>query len=607
MLLALAHGLLYVFVVPPWQHYDEPGRFEHAWLIANRPGLPEPGDEVPSMRRELLASMVAHDFFVGMEGGNPAIIQGDLSHIGISQLQDEPLYYWLAALPLRGLRYANITLQLYAARLFSVGLYLLSIFLAWKTTSELVPSGHPLRWSVPLFMVLLPAYTDVMTMLGDDVGAVAAFSFFLLRGVLMIRRGMTPWRLFLVIGAAVLCVETKNTVAVAVILVPLVILLAAVRKPLYLWAAVLILILGGLVGVFSWGDAAFWERNTPQSHPTSQLMAQAPWGERALALNGKGYVRQYLPRDTVEAVQDEVVTLGAWAWSSTPTATLSLRLSDGQTSNRLRITVEGVPTFHVLTMTVASPADYISIDLRSLSDPPDGAVYFDGALLTPGEHLGEFPPTLSAPDAQWLRWGDKTLPNYVRNGSMERRWPRLRSWVAPALQRLVGRMPAPAPALASILDWERTRWVYAREGRVFFETFWARFGWAHVGVPTFWYGLAGGISALGIAGGLSGLVRGEYRTWEESLQRALLFLFVAGLTVWGGVWLRVHPFYGTSPFLPGARYAFPSIFPVALFIIGGSLQIFPRRHQSKAVYLILGLTLILDVVSLWSIIGFYYF
>jgi hypothetical protein len=30
LLLALIHGLLYVFIVPVWEHYDEPGNFEVA-------------------------------------------------------------------------------------------------------------------------------------------------------------------------------------------------------------------------------------------------------------------------------------------------------------------------------------------------------------------------------------------------------------------------------------------------------------------------------------------------------------------------------------------------------------------------------------------------
>ncbi len=54
VLLGLVYGLLYVFLIPPWQHNDEPGHFEYVWLIANRPGWPHAGDYDPDMRRAML-------------------------------------------------------------------------------------------------------------------------------------------------------------------------------------------------------------------------------------------------------------------------------------------------------------------------------------------------------------------------------------------------------------------------------------------------------------------------------------------------------------------------------------------------------------------------
>jgi hypothetical protein len=34
LLLAAINGLFYIFIVPPWQHYDEPNHFEYIWLLA---------------------------------------------------------------------------------------------------------------------------------------------------------------------------------------------------------------------------------------------------------------------------------------------------------------------------------------------------------------------------------------------------------------------------------------------------------------------------------------------------------------------------------------------------------------------------------------------
>src|SRR3712207_3902621 len=61
--LALVQGLIYLTLLPPWQHYDEPTHFEYAWLIANHTFLPKPGDEDQTMRREVAASMLEHRFY----------------------------------------------------------------------------------------------------------------------------------------------------------------------------------------------------------------------------------------------------------------------------------------------------------------------------------------------------------------------------------------------------------------------------------------------------------------------------------------------------------------------------------------------------------------
>src|SRR5215211_3224079 len=70
LLIALAQGLLYLALMPPWQHYDEPTHFEYAWLIANREQLPRYPDTDPVMRREVAASMLEHGFFRYLQNVN---------------------------------------------------------------------------------------------------------------------------------------------------------------------------------------------------------------------------------------------------------------------------------------------------------------------------------------------------------------------------------------------------------------------------------------------------------------------------------------------------------------------------------------------------------
>ncbi|MCK4899970.1 MAG: hypothetical protein KAS38_14415, partial [Anaerolineales bacterium] len=63
LMVGLIHGLIYIFIMPPWQHYDEPNHFEYAWLIANRETLPNTGDYDQSMHKSVAASMIEHNFF----------------------------------------------------------------------------------------------------------------------------------------------------------------------------------------------------------------------------------------------------------------------------------------------------------------------------------------------------------------------------------------------------------------------------------------------------------------------------------------------------------------------------------------------------------------
>ena len=105
--LGLLNGLLYIFFVPPWQHADEPGQFEYAWLVANRSSLPKPGDYDQTMRRAVAISMLEHNFFRGMSFLPDLNVQNEPVWIGISQLENHLrcllielyLYHWRFYLP----------------------------------------------------------------------------------------------------------------------------------------------------------------------------------------------------------------------------------------------------------------------------------------------------------------------------------------------------------------------------------------------------------------------------------------------------------------------------------------------------------------------------
>jgi len=226
--LALLNGLVYTFLVPPWQHYDEPNHFEYAWLAAHRPGWPQEGDFDREMRRATLRSMIAHDFFRGM-GGHPDV-DAEIPWIGaVPQVGDAPLYYWLAAWPLRLFSPLDILPQLYAARLVSLALFLLTVFLAWETTALLVPPDSPLRWMAPAFLAALPSFVDIMTAVNNDAAAAAVFALFLYAATRLVQRGWRWQEGALLAVSAALSLLAKRTVFFTPLLLPVVLLFTFLR------------------------------------------------------------------------------------------------------------------------------------------------------------------------------------------------------------------------------------------------------------------------------------------------------------------------------------------------------------------------------------------
>ena len=102
IIIGLVQGLIYVFLIPPWQHYDEPGHFEYAWMIANHDSFPQKGEYDNSIRLEILESMKKNDFFEhqNIEYYLDFVDTIRPVWIGITQVGDPPLYYMLAAIPL---------------------------------------------------------------------------------------------------------------------------------------------------------------------------------------------------------------------------------------------------------------------------------------------------------------------------------------------------------------------------------------------------------------------------------------------------------------------------------------------------------------------------
>ena len=158
LVIAILHGLIYIFLMPPWQHYDEPNHFEYVWMAATLDRAPEPTDYNPKLSRQVLKSMLAHGFFDHLS--YKPVIGPPIEKVkipGYSQLSEPPLYYWLASIPVRFVQARGVNAQLYAARLVSLLLLVITVLAGWAVACELVQPGHPLRWILPITTAMLPA------------------------------------------------------------------------------------------------------------------------------------------------------------------------------------------------------------------------------------------------------------------------------------------------------------------------------------------------------------------------------------------------------------------------------------------------------------------
>ena len=615
LLLGLINGLIFVFLIPPWQHYDEPSQFEYAWLIANQPGLPKPDTYDQAMRRELAASMIEHDFFRGLNYKSNLLSVNEPVWIGISQINDAPLYYWLTALPLRLIRGTDITFQLYIARLVSLFLYLIIILASYGVMVELMPPGHPLRWMVPITLALLASFTNLMTAVNDDVGATVLLSLFLWVGIRSIRRGLSWLRSLELLILAVLSLYTKNTVAIAILLVPVVLLFSILRgsKRRIAWISLGIATIIGAFLTFTWGDAALWYRESPQDHSTRILDPRAPIGSHALALvqnigAAPSRTVQIIPNTMIQALKGEKVSLGMWIWASKPARIRSPILDDGVNLYSRELDVGIKPSFFFVTATVDKNSKRLQIILspQPSSEESQITVYYDGLILAAGDWPSDLLPKLGDVNGQQGYWGEKPFNNAIRNASFENGWFKARHW---AESRIYKYFPiSNSLILYSLIDWPVSKGYFLNASQQLFRTFWGVFGWGHVplygGRP---YRLLMILTIVILGGVVIKLIHSRSALpWEILFLLGITFLFL-----WGATLIRGLNVLLGSMWIPSARYASPAIIPTCLIICVGWLEILRMFKQRTNISLkiltcLYFLFLVgLEIYSIISVVIFY--
>lgn len=259
LVLTLIRGLIYAVVIPPWQAPDETGHFEYAWLMARLGRVPTPEDISPTFERELMASLYEWRYgeFIGrpLPEGIPDRIR-DLPANVFARNSRTVLsgrfslsYLWPAPF-LHPLRFQDLTLQLFVARLSSVLLNIGIVWLAYQTFSELVLSRSYLIWSMTAVVVFLPQHTFINSTVGDGPLAELMACLVLYCWARIFRRGVNAWTVSGIAIGTLIGIWSKATAA---FLIPLDVGLALwwfFRQPRRTWRHVAYVCVGvGLLGL----------------------------------------------------------------------------------------------------------------------------------------------------------------------------------------------------------------------------------------------------------------------------------------------------------------------------------------------------------------------
>lgn len=595
LFLGLLVGLLYVFLIPPWQHYDEPGQFEHAWLLANNPAAVEIGGYDQRMRREVAASMLKHNFFSDLNSSPNLTSQTKPVYIGISQLGDQPLYYWIISIPLRLVHYLDVTHQLYIARLTSLIIFILFIWFCAELISETTNHRKSrVYWILPLTIILIPGIVDSMTAVNNDVAAAAFFTLFLWGSVRLIRRGFSILSIAWVIGAAILCYFTKVTVWVAVALIPAVLLITIFRNR-FRWAPWVLITSGAVffgLAAIGWGNAAGWKTIQLQTEPSRQLLDPGAMNEYAFSLRitpqqlKKGIQQSFSPETRIQMKDNSVLITGE-IWATRPAeATIGFKSGSGWSSQKtLSITTDQEHFSKAFEIPTSAENVWVEISAQFNNTTSDGWVYIDNLKM-------------------FIEQAGENETNLLTNPSASSGWFRLRGQV---YAYLTGYMATNINlTLYSLSNLQNTFWYYQSTLVYLFQTFWARFGWGNVPIlGNYTYAVLAIVCLIGISATPILLT-----TRRKQLNWHIILLFgLVVVIIWLQTLTRGIDSLFSQIWFPAARYALPAVAPTVMLLSSGWLFWFNfskkklnfKQHHALILYtaFFTGLNT-LAIITLWQ-------
>jgi hypothetical protein len=629
LLLSAALGVAHAIIVPAWSQVEEPGHFEYIRTLIVHQEMPDPDNPDLDIRREIISTYIWAHHRLGSGGrmANRVLIETlgletDADWIDLrdrlqeepgyaspgdteryinrfnSQLEEPPGYYLAAALTVFPFRNAALETQLMIARLFTVGLGILTIWLAYLTACELFPNDRLMRIAVPAVVALLPSFVVLTATVNNTVAAAAAVSLVAYGSVRLVRRGYSLWGLILLAMGIAACLVSKTTAYAGLPMALLAILLAQ-REAWPRWILYALLGLAGIgaVIILSWHRPASWYG--VDFDDGTRAVDDVPVGKRVfeqIANYPNADMWQALPGETVKELRGQPVTIGAWMRTDHEQVLEHppslLYAPDRGNPERILWAEEPVIVdeewrFYATTATIPDDAQCMVYQMLASGEyAAEYTIQYDGLIAVVGEWPLDDPPQFKDRDASEGIWGGEVFDNLLLNASAERGIPLIRSDLENLLpDQLADTGVKLNPRLATFMDWKANREIFSQAMRWLFTSFWSRYGWSMPGLPR-WIIL--GLFGLSIVSGAGLIVYGvrDYPKAPLWQRRALaLLLLGAGLSV-GLAVFRIDPirmplycdFY-QGRFISTGYYIIPGALPLMAVWYLGLRQWVPERGQ----------------------------
>jgi hypothetical protein len=211
--MVLAQGLVWALITPAWSFYDETAHYEYMRYISKHRDLPRPG----------VYDMEVVEEFSLLSGAPVLYSPIDVQDCrdaprGITvcfqpghQFDEVPGYYLVQATFQVLFSPKDVSVRLILGRVISVLMAVLAAYLGWLVMRGAYPESTLLALGVPALMGVITGYSNLMSSLNNDVGAVLAYSLMTYAGLMLILKSLN-WKTAGLMGLATLaCIFSKSS------------------------------------------------------------------------------------------------------------------------------------------------------------------------------------------------------------------------------------------------------------------------------------------------------------------------------------------------------------------------------------------------------------